>query len=263
MAEQAPARQSKRLLVVALIVAAIVVVIYNVHVSAVRSAGKGEDIVVVKYSRDMEPGERITRKDVHRANVQKAHYEGLGNVVTGDYYDLVVGGVLNQPVKKDQFVTYGHVTAEFGSGASGRLEKDMVAVSLEIDPRNALGDILRVHDRVNILARLSVNRRQLKTYRVIEGVRVVAVGGRGQFGRDIPRMGTVSTNRVPRTYRSITVQVPKKISLELENVLSHRAGSISLELCSASLTVKDEALKINEDLDSLKTYASPGRGEGP
>jgi hypothetical protein len=58
------------------------------------------------------------------------------------------------------------------------------------------------------------------------------------------------------------VQVPKKISLALANVLSHRAGSISLELCSSSLQVKDEELNINEELKTLADFASPGRGDG-
>ncbi len=261
MAEQAPAIQSKRLLVVAVILAAVVVVIYNVHVSAVRTAGRGKMIDLLQFSRDMDPDETVTKKDVHVVPVDKLHYGALGNVVTRKDFDLVVGSVLNQAGKKNEFVKYGHVTAEQGSGASGRLEKGMVAVPIELDPRNALGDILQIHDRVNILAILSPDKRKLKTYRVIEGVRIIAVGGRGQAGRTTAR-GKVASSRVPRTYRSVTVQVPKGISLGLQNVLSHRAGSTTLELCSSSLVVNDETLKINKDLAELAETASV-HVEGP
>ena len=57
MAEQAPAIQSKRLLVVALILAGVVVFIYNVHVNQVRKAGRGKMIQLLKFRRDMDSGE--------------------------------------------------------------------------------------------------------------------------------------------------------------------------------------------------------------
>ena len=261
MAEQTPAIQSKRLLMVALVLAGIVVVIYNVHITQVRKAGRGKMIDLLQFRRDMDPGETVTKKDIHVKPVDRLVYRGMGNVVTEKDFDLVVGSVLNQSARKDDYVKYGHVTADEGGGPARKLGEGMVAVSLEIDPRNALGDILRVYDRVNILARLSVNRKQLKTFRVIRAVRVMAVGGRGEYGRTTAEGGRTRIGRLPRSYRSITVEIAEKISLQLANVLSHKAGSIGIELCRSGQTVDATAGQIAPELKSLVDQASPGRGE--
>jgi len=261
MAEQTPAIQSKRLLVVALVLAGIVVVIYNMHITQVRKAGRGKMIDLLQFRRDMDPGETVTKKDIRTVEVDRINYGALGNVVIKKDFDLVVGSVLNQPARKDEYVKYGHVTADEGGGPSENLGEGMVAVPLEIDPRNVPGDILRVYDRVNILAKLSVNRKQLRTFRVIRAVRVMAVGGRGEYGRATAAGTRTRMGRLPRSYRSITIEIPEKISLELANVLSHRAGSMAIELCRSGQTVDPKAGQINPELTSLAGYASPGRGE--
>ena len=50
--------------------------------------------------------------------------------------------------------------------------------------------------------------------------------------------------------------------MQLANVLSHRAGSIGIELCKSGRTVDAGAVQINPELKSLAQHASPGRGEG-
>ena len=256
MAEEIPAIRNKKLLVVALILAAIVVVIYNVHITQVRKAGRGQMVDLLKFRNDMDTGQVVTKKNIRVEQVDRMYYKSLGNVVARKDYDLVVGSVMNQSARKDQFVKYAHVTATEGGGPASRLGKNMVAVSLEIDPRNVPGDILRVYDRVNILAKLSVSKGRLKTYRVIKSVRVLAVGGRGEQTKRISNRGA-RTASMPRSYRSITVEIPEKISLELSNVLSHRVGSISLELCGGS-TPDPAAGKISSQLQPLAQYANPG-----
>ncbi len=256
MAEQAPAVQSKRLLVVALILAGVVVVIYNVHVNQVRKAGRGKMVERMRFKRDMDPGEMITKKDIRVMEVDRLVSIGLGNVVPSKESNYAVGRILNQSVKKDDWVRYGHVTAEEGSGPARKLGDGMVAVSLELDPQNSLGDILRVYDRVNILAKLSVDRKQLRMFRVMRGVRVMAIGGRGESGNTMATGPRIRMGRVPRSYRSITIEIPEKISLQLANVLSHRAGSIEIELCKSGGTADPADAKINPELKSLMEYAS-------
>ena len=116
MAEQAPAIQSKRLLVVALILAGVVVFIYNVHVNQVRKAGRGKMIQLLKFRRDMDAGEEITTKDIRVMEVDSLVAIGLGKVVPSQDSDYAVGRVLNQSIKKEDWVEYGHVTPEEGSG---------------------------------------------------------------------------------------------------------------------------------------------------
>ncbi len=262
MAEQAPAIQSKRLLVVALILAGVVVLIYNVHVNQVRKAGRGEMVQLLKFRRDMDSGEVITKKDIRVMEVDRLVSVGLGKVVPNRDLDFLVGRVLKESARKDDWVKYGHVTRVGKSGPAGKLEEGMVAVSLELDPRNALGDILRVYDRVNIRAKLSVNRKQLETFRVISGVRVMAVGGRGESGDAMATGARARMGRAPRSYRSITIEIREEESLRLANVLSHRAGSITIELCRFGLEARPGDGKINPKLESLTKYASTREMEG-
>lgn len=256
MAEQAPTIQSKRLLVVALILAGVVVVIYNVHVNRVAKAGRGKMIELLKFKRDMDYGEMITKKDIHVMEIDRLASIGLGNVVPRRDADYVIDRMLNQSVKKEDWVKYGYVTGGERTGPAKKLGEGMVAVSLELDPQNALGDILRVYDRVNILAKLSVERKPLRTYRVIKDLRVMAIGGRGESGSVGNTGARMRMGRMPRSYRSITVEIPEKISLQLANVLSHRAGSMWIELCRSGGTKLVDDVTINTELKSLMDTSS-------
>jgi len=72
----------------------------------------------------------------------------------------------------------------------------------------------------------------LKTFRIMEGVRVLAIGGEGiqpSRGVDDP----APSRRAARSYRSITVEVSKDVSLEFANVLTHVSGSPWVELISS------------------------------
>ena len=82
MAEDAPGIQNKRLLIDALVLGAIVVLVYNVHLAKVRQQGKGKTIELVKFARDMTAGQEIRRQDLEVEAVAEAVHRSLGNVVT-------------------------------------------------------------------------------------------------------------------------------------------------------------------------------------
>ena len=138
----------------------------------------------------------------------------------------------------------------------------MVAVSMPMPSYALSSDMLRVYGRVNILAKLSVKRAQLKTYRVIRGVRVLAIGGRGE-SRSAGTGAKMRIRRAPRRYRSITVAIPEKISLQLANVLSHRVGDLQIEICSGHVAREERAARINPELRSLAAQAAGGQEAAP
>lgn len=257
--QQVPGIQNKRLLIVAAVLAAVVVIVYNVHIRQVRRAGRGRTIQLLRFQRDMELGEQITSKDLTVVPIDEVAAGNLGNVMGKEHLKFATQSIINQRVQKGQYLLWQHITQDEHSGPSRMIGKGMVAVSIDMDPRVAPGDILRVGDRVNILARLSVGRGPLKTYRVVEGLRVLAVGGRGR-----KQMAAYGKSRRPfeeglRSYRSITVEVFPDVSLQLENVLSHKVGSVRVELLNPAEKLSATAGQINPSLQNLTGAAAPTR----
>ncbi len=74
-------------------------------------ARRGKMIELLQFSRDMDPGETVTKKDIRIVQVDRRVYEALGYVVPRKNAEYVIGRALNQSVKKDDWVKYDHVMA--------------------------------------------------------------------------------------------------------------------------------------------------------
>jgi len=265
MTDEAPAIKNKRQLLIGAILALVVVVVYNYHVHRVREAGKGTTVRLLRMVRAMSPGQALSPKDVKVVEVSTNLLGSLGGVVKLEpqesVADVVRGYELTQYVQEGWLLQTAHLGLGEPPSPSSALEKGMVAVSLSLDPRYTPGDILRVGDRVNILGMLQVGGQPLQAYRIIEGVKVQAVGGRG------PRTGTLvvpsefDENLGVRSYKSIVVQVPAVESTRLINVLSHVAGSIWVEIINPAEAPDSELkIRINPVLKTLSEAAVPTEG---
>ncbi len=250
MAEVAPDIQNKKLLVIAIVLALVVVVVYNLHVSSIRTSAVGEMVELLTLTHNMQAGEVITAKDIKKIEIGQQVVKRLGSYYPADEYDFVISGnVLNQPVVKDQILMGYHIIS--GALKSRNFTAGKVQVALKIDPTLALGQVLRVGDFVNVLAFLSVDGGPSQAWRVIEGVRVVAIGGVGRQDDPAPKSRRSSKPQGMRSFRSITIDVDKDQSLTLANVISHaRGGQVWLELRDTP-EAKDVTGEVNTKLDSL------------
>jgi hypothetical protein len=89
----------------------------------------------------------------------------------------------------------------------------------------------------------------MKTYRIIEGVRVLAIAGAGLPSAKMdPRMTKPQTGS--RSYRTITVELPKDLSLEFSNVLSYVNGYPWVEILPPNSTDRNYR-RINPLLKNL------------
>lgn len=257
-AEETPGVRNKGLLVVAAVLGVVVVIIYNVHIQNVRDASKGQTVALLQYARDLEQGETIVRKDIELVQVPKESVLPLGNVVPKKELDFAVGSDVNQNVKKGQWVLWGHVTEGGPRGSTLQPQKGYIGLSIEVDPKTVPGQLLWVGSRVNIDAMLPTRGRAPSAQRVIEAVRILAVGGRvytqeaGSSGR-----------RAASTYRSVTIEVKKDVSLQLQNVLSHKSGSVTLELRNSQEPLPSGAGTISKALDNLAKAAFPKSEASP
>jgi len=261
MVDEAPSVQNKWLLIIALGLGLIVALIYNFHIASVRESSRGETRRLLMFTHDMSAGETIDAKeDLKVVEVPLAITRGLEGVVMlekGEDYMQYDGQPLNRDVHRENWLLRSHIIGGGGEPPSAKIGgKDGVGITLAIDPKEALGDILRVGDRVNIVAMLPDKQGIYKYRRVIEGVRVLAIGGRGAGKRPSAGGSAVFNPSGLRTYRTVTIEVPKETSLKLKTVLTHVSGSIGLELRNPKASL-DKNLKIARDLEHLAEKAAP------
>lgn len=229
MSEEAPVVENWRLLIVAVVLGLIVAVVYNVHVNQIRTGVRGEMITLLQAKKDLRPGEQIKAEYIEKVLVPKAVAANLGNVMDGDSYTFALGKTVNSAVQKDNFLTYAHVTQDSASRRpSINITPGMQAFPVPVDPRLAPGEILRIGDYVNIMGIFSIEARGSSYYSVIEGVRVVEVGG--HVAKDINARG--ASDEGWSSFRSISIEVSPKVAHELANVLSH-ASSVRISVRSA------------------------------
>jgi len=251
---------SKKLLIVAVVLAALVVVLYNYQVSRYRSAQTGRMVRLLQVNADKKAGDRLTRDDLDVAEMPAEFERGLKNCIAADQIDYAVSSTLNQPVRKGQWLLYEYTTIAEEASPSNRIQSRWVAHTVTIDPQRSPGEVLNVGDRVNILAMLAVNGKPLQAYRVIENVKVVAVGGRSYESPDSSDRRRAGSGAA-REYRGITVELPPDASLQLANVLSHAQGNCWLEVRNPRDSAEGEgAAQVNRDLRNLTAAAkSPGK----
>lgn len=258
--EERAGGQNVWLLVVALALAAVVVVIYNVHIYNVRRAARGEKVYLLRVIRDVEAGETLRDDDVEVAAIEKQHASMLGSVVGEENMQFAVGSRVNRAIPRNHWLLWDYITDLDTAKPANAITPGNVAVTVSVDPRLSLGDILRQNDRVNILGQIPQGQ-SLRTYRLIEGVRVLAIGGQGlkvSAGLD----ATPRSRRGMRTYRNITIEVTPETSIELSNLLTYVSGDCWVELISSKADKKKSYGRVNPELANLAAAPSKTGGGG-
>lgn len=257
--EQQASGQNLWLLLVSLGLGLIVVVIYNVHIYNVRREGRGQNVELLRVTRDIDPGEKLKEEDVEVRVLPKQYEGSLGNVLHKEDLEGYLGDSVNRRIQKGGFLLYDHMTGTDVSKPSSQIRLGNVAITVPLDSKVVPGDILRTNDQVNILAMIG-EKGALKTYRILRGVRVLAIGGEGID----PGKVLKSDSRVKRlrTYRSITIELPEEVSIQLANVLTHVSGGCWVEL--RPISERKEVARINPELSKLADApARPLPGETP
>jgi Flp pilus assembly protein CpaB len=254
MAEQVPTIQNKKLLAVACVLALVVVAVYNFRIQQVKEAGKGKAIELVRLTHDLDAGDKIAAQDMELVPVEKSAAAALGNVIDKDNMNFAIGMPVNQRVVKGQWLQWGQITQQEAAQPSRKISPGMVAVTLSVDPRLSPGDVLRVGDRVNVLGVMALGSQPAKAYRIIDDVRVLAVGGRG--ARE--NLSRTSVETPQQSYRSVLIEVSPEVSLQLSNVLSHVRGSVWVEVLNPDTGTSPLAGQINPELRRIEAAVQAG-----
>jgi len=236
MGEEAPAVQNWRLLIVACVLGLAVMLVYNMHISRIRAGMDQEKVTAFRYDRDIDAGETLKDDDLVRVQIPKAFADQVGRLLGEEDKDsLGVGRKVKRDVSKDEFAMMGHFTTILTGGAQDGLRKDMVLITIAVDSKNSVGKVLRIGNHVNVLGMLPArkNRDGYEIYRIIEWLRVVAIGG--QVNRqDSSGSGRGTAQLGVRNFNTITVEVKRNdpdVSIQSNKLKTHLQGPAIIEIC--------------------------------
>ena len=263
MAENSPEVRNKGMLLVAFVLAALVVVIYNVQISRAREEARGETVLVLRLSRNIKRGEQLDiKKDVVVQEVRRDFQAGLGSVVVlnneGEK-SSVDGAYVNRKVNKGEWLMWAHISHEAQERPSRIVSKRHLAYTLEVGA--VPGELLSIGDKVNLVGKILLKGKSLKSYRIIAGVTVLAVGGQGIRKTPLSGKRTRIAPKGQRSYRSITIDIRPDVSLILNNVLSNVVGGVTVELLNPDETTGKSAT-VNLALEGMSAASGRRGGRG-
>lgn len=246
--------QNWKLLVIALVLAVVAAIVYNIHINQIREAAKGHREGRLVYKRDIQFGEKITLADIEEVQVDTEFMARFDRVVTPEDRDTIIGKPVNQKVTKDHWLLWSNFQEDSGKKPSEFIKDGTVAHTIDVNPQMTPGDMLRVGDRVNIHADLPENiTKKVKAITIIEGVKVLAIGGRTVA--DHPIAGRGETNA--SSYRSLTVELPQNVALKLENVLKFRTGAPWVDLCPSGTALnRGDNIDLTKEVKHLESGSS-------
>ncbi len=253
MAEDSEGVRSKRLLLVALILAGLVVVVYNYHIEAVRTAVRGRTVWLIRLKHDMEPGARIRADDVQLEEVGEELARGLGSVIKLDRqrdFAFYSDQELAEKVEVNQFLRPEHLSTTRLESPTVKLGPGMVAVPLMLDPRLSPGEILLPGDRVNIVCEFEFKGLPPRLYRVIEGIRVHTVGGKGVEDTTMVGRGSLAGKGV-RAYRNVTVEVKESVALKLAELTKEKIVRVEVLSSDPQFVLPPNAGEIDPEVERL------------
>lgn len=260
MAQEAPGIQNKKMLFAAALLGILLLVLYNVHIARVYGFRAGKVIRLCKAARDLRRGAKVTRQDITIEEVPADYMRALGEVVQAHEIAFLTAqrDGLAKAVQQNAWFLWSDLTGGSDDDNIADMGRDTVALTVQINPAEAPGDILRPGRRVNVMGMLAAGSRPLQAHCILDAVRVLAVGGLGP--REDPQAAAAAgIQRTPRSYRSVTIEVHNSVAPALKNVLSHVEGDVWLEVCRSAARPQGSKpySQVNPKLASLTTKSKP------
>lgn len=251
MAETESTGGSRKLLMVSLLVGVVAVALFYVYDSIRTRTLRGRPVRVLKWTRDLSPGDEITEADITDMEVNVQEMEAVEDVIKYTQRHLVPEGAhVNRKVSKGEFVRYNQVVGMQRATPSKGISEGMRAVTLSVDPYHTPGDLLRYNDRVDVIGLVSLKGKPARAFTLIENLRVLAVGGRSQSPDE--EFGPLRGGRYDpgmRTYRSITVEVQPDVAVQLADLLPRLRGKLWLVVRNPTDTRAEFDNKLNPKVE--------------
>lgn len=237
MAEETPAIQNKGLLVTALVLAAIVVLLYNFQIERAVREARGETIKLLVFTGHLSAGDKVSADDIGAKEVSVEIGASFGQAVLFKDKGSIVGESLSRAVSRDSFVMWDHFDSYGGASSSVVPLKGMAIYALQVDRDKTPGAILGVGDRISVWGMLPVDGKLTSTC-IIRGLKVRGIGSGGSQSFRGPKKRFSSTKSL-RSYDRILVEVTEEVRRQLENVISHVTGGLGVDKLNPEDSTKD------------------------
>jgi len=258
MVEEEQGVGSKRPLIIAGVLALVVVVLYNIHVSRIRSAAEGDTTAVVRYTRALQAGRKLRARDVEVVEINRRLAKQLGPLVKGDEKAELVGMALRFDVPAGGLALWGHLAGAGTNGDDRLALGETQASTIEVDPDTTPGELLQPGDRVNLVGLVQPPGKPLQAYTLLYAAPVLSVGGVSQ--EQLEQRGYAGSRR---RYSKITLRLRPDVDQQLRNLLTHLRGEGKPDVVIAGDVPANLVGKINPLLAALAKEASAGAGPAP
>lgn len=195
------------LLLVAMCLGLVAAIAHVWRVEQVRTAAEQKSVTIYKVTRTLEPGDTVKDKDLRATSVPAAFDDFYSGAILPGDLSTVMGKRVRRRVAEGSPLTHLDFTGG-GTGDSLGITRGKVLVVLPVSTDTA-PPILSPEMRVNIAAAITPRGGTLTVMRVMEAVRVVAVGARTKDAGDVRRS---------RSYSTVTIEVEPKEAAILNTI---------------------------------------------
>lgn len=216
-----PGQGSTRLVIVALVIAAMAVVLVNVYISIVRSQARGSEFVVYQLMRTVEPGDtfRGEPNDVKRLVVDSRFSEGFVGALNETEMLNSIGRTFQRRAARMAPLTHELFQISEDDQYHRQITVGHRAVALPINPR-LLPAGFTYGSYIDIVAPFQIDTG-VDILPVIERVQVRGIG-------DLTTAG--NTTALPRTVNTITIEVTPEQARQLSRIKRRVAGDFDFHL---------------------------------
>lgn len=221
MANDTPALANRNLLLIALGLAAVVMVLYNVQVSRIRSENEGKTEKFLRYAVSKNRGEQINiKEDLQVVEISSKASAGLTGMRQWQEMRDLNGKTMSRAVKGGDWVLTDDIYDERKIKPSDDVTNDSELVTLTLKQKVSPGRMLRLSDRVNVYAMLPDEKGQYKTTRIINGLVVLGIDGRS-LAEGSPTGAAKLGDEGLNTYKTLQVAVKKDLVPQIYNIMSY------------------------------------------
>ncbi len=263
---------NKKLLVASLILAGFAAAMFYLYDSAQKAKLRGDVVQILQWKRDLASGEEISEADIAVINTNTSAMN-VKDILRKKNKPLVTGGkYVSRPVRRGDPVYYKDILGGTTGTPADDISKGMRGFTLRVDPNYTPGDMLRVGGRVDVLGMVRLKGKPAKTFTLVQNLRVLAVGGKGQkpeesFGRKRGR----GYDPGMRVYRSVTVEVSPTLAEQLIDLMPRIMGKVCLTVRNPADAPKPDDFRgpnpkcfkgINPKIVSILSQPLPGKITG-
>ena len=220
---------NKKLLMISSALGLVAMVLFFVYDVAQQRKREGTLAQVLRWTRDMQPGDAIQREDIEAIEVRREMVRQMGETLIlqsdRDAGLVAPGEKVRRAVRRNDFVRSEDVRNMGVQDPAEKIETGKRAIVLRVDPYYAPGDVLAPNGRVDVLGMMG---NPPKTYTLIQNLKVLGVGGRSEERVENDLSEKRRADPGQRVYRSVLVEMSPTVAEKWLDLEARLHGTLRL-----------------------------------